>query len=68
MVSCTTLGIAQSRLQLITGLAGVFIQKRSNVQDLTASEAKVLSWEVEKDQENHYCYEQEFIHYFDVIF
>jgi hypothetical protein len=68
MVSCTTLGIAQSRLQLVTGLAGIFIQKRSNVQDLTTSDAKVLSWEVEKEQEDYYCYKQEFIHYFDVIF
>jgi hypothetical protein len=68
MVSCTTLGIAQPCLQLITGLAGVFIQEWSDVQDLTASDTKVLSWEVEKEQEDYYCYEQEFIHYFDVIF
>jgi hypothetical protein len=68
MVSCTTLGIAQPCLQLLTWLAGVFIQEWSNIQDLLSSEAKVLSWEVEKDQENHYYYKQEFIHYFDIIF
>jgi len=68
MVSCTTLGIAQPCLQLVTGLAGVLIQKWSNVQDLLSSETKVFSWKVEKEEEDHYCYKQEFIHYFDVIF
>jgi len=28
----------------------------------------VFSWKVEKEEEDHYCYKQEFIHYFDVIF